>query len=186
MTDDSPTIKKCFEKPSVVSYKRHKNIRDLLVRAKVPPKRGAKRTTNGFRGCGEVCKLCSFSPPGVTKQHICKHTRKSYEINSPLNCKTNGVVYRITCNKCPDFVYIGETGRPLKQRFSEHQRDATNKDTTKPCGKHFSLPGHSEINMCAIAIEQVLPKQDTLLRKRRENLWINLYQSVDFGANSRS
>ena len=40
--------------------------------------------------------------------------------------------------------------------------------------------------MCAIAIDQVLPKDDPLLRKRRENFWINSYQSVDFGANSRS
>ena len=41
------------------------------------------------------------------------------------------------------YIYIGETGRPLKQWFSEHYRDAANKDWTKPCGKHFSLPGHS-------------------------------------------
>ena len=138
-----------------------------------------KEVQGGFRECGQVCKLCTLSPPGVTKQHTCKHTGKSYKINSPLNCKTSGVAYRITCNKCPDFVYIVETGRHLKQRFSKHQPDAANKDITKPCGKYFSLPGHSEINMCAIAIEQVLPKQDTLLGKRRESLWINLYQSVE-------
>ena len=103
-----------------------------------------------------------------------------------MNCKTSGVVYRITCKKCPEFVYIGETGRPLKQRFSEHQRDAANKDITKPSGKHFSLPGHSETDMCIIGIEQVLPKEDALLRKTRESYWINLYQSIDFGGNSRS
>ena len=103
-----------------------------------------------------------------------------------LPCKTNGVIYCITCNKCPKFVYIGETRRPMKQRFSEHHRDATHKDETKPCGKHFSLPGHSELNVFVIAIEQTLPKDDTLLRKRRENHWINLYQSVDFGENLRS
>ena len=96
------------------------------------------------------------------------------------------MIYRIICNKCQKFVYIGETGRPLKQRLSEHYRDAEKKDQTKPCGKHFSLPGHSELNMSAIGIEQVLPKEDTLLRNTRETYWINLYQSVDFGANIRS
>ena len=90
------------------------------------------------------------------------------------------------CNKCPDFVYIGETSRPLKQRFSEHFGDASRKDENKPCGKHFVLPGHSETNMYAIGIEQVLPKDDTLLRKNRESYWINLYQSICFGANLRS
>ena len=179
-------MKRCFDKPSVVAYKRHKNIRDMLVRAKLPPNRGLRRTINGYKNCGELCKLCAFSPHGVTRKHTCKITGESYDINSPINCKTSGVIYRIRCNKCPNFIYIGETGRPLKQRFSEHYRDAANKDRTKPCGKHFSLPGHSEVNMSAIGIENVLPKEDNLLRKKRENHWINLYQSVIFGANSRS
>ena len=103
-----------------------------------------------------------------------------------MNCKTTGVIYRISCNKCPNFTYIGETGRSLRQRFSEHCRDAINKDQTKPCGLHFSLPGHTETNMFIIAIEKVLPKEDTLLRKTRERHWINLYRSVEYGANSRS
>ena len=186
MTEESPSMKRCFNKPSVVSYKRHKNIRDMLVRAKLPPKRGPRRVINGFKSCGELCRLCAFTPRGTTKRHTCQHTGQTFEINSPINCKTFGVIYRITCNKCPHFVYIGETGRPLKQRFSEHYRDASQKDETKPCGKHFGLPGHSEANMSAIAIEQVLPKDHPLLRKRREIFWINSYQSVDFGANSRS
>ena len=143
------------------------------------------RTLNGFKSCGEVCKLCAFSPNGVTKKHVCRYSGKTYEINAPINCKTSGVIYKITCNKCPDFVYIGETGRPVKTRFSEHHRDAMNKDISKPCGKHFNLPGHSHLNMSLIAFEHVLPKEDTLLRKRRETYWINLYQSVEHGANSR-
>ena len=186
MIDDSPTLRRCFDKPSVISYKRHKNLRDMLVRAKLPPKRGPRRTINGYKGCGELCKLCAFSPSGTTLKHKCIHTGKSFNINSSINCKTQGVMYRITCNKCTTFVCICETGRPLKQRFSEHYRDAANKDDSKPCGKHFSLPGHSELNMQAIGIEKVLPKDDILLRKRRENYWINLYQSVNYGANTRS
>ena len=127
-----------------------------------------------------------LKPYGITKSHTCNHTKISYNINSPINCKTSGVVYRITCKKCLNFVYIGETGRPLKQRFYEHRRDAKNKDVNKPCGEHFSRPGHSEADMIVIAIEEVLPKQDILLRKRRESFWINKYQSVEHGANLRS
>ena len=186
MTEESPLMKKCFDKPPVIAYKRDKNLRDMLVRAKLPPKRGKRRTINGFKKCGELCKLCPFSPINTTRNHTCNHTGISYEINSPMNCKSQGVIYRITCNKCPQFVYIGETGRPLKQRFSEHFRDAEKKDETKPCGKHSSLPGHSVTNMCTIAIESVLPKDDILLRKIKENYWINLYHAVEYGANLRS
>ena len=32
---------------------------------------------------------------------------------------------------CPDFVYIGETGRTVKQWFTEHHGDTTPKDETK-------------------------------------------------------
>ena len=186
MTDESQIMKSCFHQPPVIAYRRNKNLRDILVRAKLPPKRVPRRTINGFKGCGELCKLCSFSPSGTTQHHICNKNGNKYEINSPMTCKTNGVIYKITCKKCPDFVYIGETGRPIKQRFMEHYRDARNKDVSKPCGKHFSQRGHSEIHMSVLAIEQVLPKDDTLLRKRREMYWINLYQSVISGGNTRS
>ena len=186
MTDESPALKKCFDKPSMICYKRHQNLRDMLVRAKLPKKHSSRRVIKGFKSCGELCKMCSFTPHGVTKRHTCVQTSKSYDINSSLNCKTSGVIYRITCNKCPKFVYIGETGRPVKQRFYEHHRDVIQKDTSKPAGNHFNTKGHSEANMCIIVLEGVLPKNDTLLRKRRENYWINLYQYVEFGANFRS
>ena len=57
-------------------------------------------------------------------------------------CKTEGVISN-NCDKRPDFVYIGETGRTTTQRFSEQRGDATQIDEIKPCAKHFSLPGHS-------------------------------------------
>ena len=185
MTDESPRLKRCFQKPSVVAYKRPKNLRDMLIRAKIPQKKSSRKI-DGFRNCGELCSMCPFSPSDTTKNHTCNQTKTTYKINSPINCKTSGVVYRITCKKCPKFVYIGETGRPIRKRFYEHHRDVQIKDLKKPCGEHFNKPGHSESDMVIVVIEQVLPKQDTLLRKRRETFWINQYQSVDYGANLRS
>ena len=185
MTDDFPEMKSCFPKPSLVAYKRHKNLRDLLIRAKLPPKRGPSRKSNGFKNCGELCNMCPYTPRNSTKNHKSKHTNETYEINSSISCKTSGVIYKIFCNKCPNFTYIGETSRPLKKRFYEHNHDATKKDANKPCGSHFSLPGHSICNMSIIGIEQVFPKEDTLLRKRREHFWIKTYNSVIAGANTR-
>ena len=124
-------MKRCFEKPSVVASKRSKNLREILIRAKVSQRKTQKRIVNGFRGCGELCHMCPFTPDGTTKVHKCSLTNSTYDINSPMNCKKNGVVYRITCKKCPNFVYIGETGRTIKQRFYEHHRDARNKDMKK-------------------------------------------------------
>ena len=36
--------------------------------------------------------------------------------------KTSGVVYKVPCKDC-DAVYIGETGRPLSNRISEHRKE---------------------------------------------------------------
>ena len=149
MIKEAPSMKKCFPNPSVVAYKHHKNRRDILIRAKLPPKRDQGRI-DGFKNCGELCNLCTLSPHGTSKNHTCKHTKGSFKINSPMTCKTTGVIYRITCNKCPNFVYIGETGRSMRERFIEHHKDAYKKDINKPCRLHFSLPGHSEINMRGI------------------------------------
>ena len=186
MIDDSPEMKNCFSKSSIVSYKRHKNLRDMLIRAKLPPIRGPQRKSNSFKNCGELCKMCAYSPRNITTIHRSAYTKQTYEINSQINCKSHGVIYKISCKKCTKFTYIGETGRPLKTRFYEHLNDATKNDQNKPCGKHFSLAGHSISDMCMIGIEQVFPKKDTLLRKRMEQFWIKTYNSVNSGANTRS
>ncbi|XP_072037085.1 uncharacterized protein [Amphiura filiformis] len=41
-----------------------------------------------------------------------------------------GAIYSIPCGSC-DQVYIGETGKPLKKRTSEHQRDTNSGNTQK-------------------------------------------------------
>ena len=182
MVEESPRLQRCFKKPSRVAYKRSKNLRDILIRAKLPPKK-TQRRIDGFKPCGGMCNMCPFA--SHTKFHTCNQTKRTYKINSPISCKTCGVVYKITCNKCSKFVYIGETSRPAKRRFYEHHRDAEKHDLKKPCGPHFNGPGHSPSDMNIVAIERVFPNHDHYLRRRRETYWINRYQSVDYGANTR-
>ena len=185
LTDDYPEMKNCFPKPSTIAYKRHKNIKDLLIRAKLPPKRGPTRKINGFRNCGELCKMCTYTSRTTIRTHTSKYTKKTYDINSPINCKTCGVIYKISCDKCPNFSYNGETSREFRGRANEHYNDAESKNKAKPCGLHFSLPGHTENNMSIIGIESVFPKNCTLLRRRRERFWIKTYNSVHSGANTK-
>ena len=52
---------------------------------------------------------------------------------------------------------------------------------------HFAT-GHGknpETYLTITAKERAFPLKDDLLRKRRESHWINVYDSVKFGANTR-
>ena len=52
-------------------------------------------------------------------------------------------------------------------------------------GEHFNKQGHSSNDMLPTVIEQVFPFNNHL-RQRREKLWINKYEAVQFGANKKS
>ena len=55
----------------------------------------------------------------------------------------NGVVYSIPCVECSS-VYIGQTGRSLKQRISEHRRALKNGDIqTSALAEHVFKTGHA-------------------------------------------
>ena len=95
------------------------------------------------------------------------------------------MIYRVTCKKHPEFVYIGETQRQFFKRAGEHRGYVNRNETNQPTGHHFNLTGHQTSDMTCIVIEQVLPANDPFLRKRREKWWINKYQAVEHGANTQ-
>ena len=140
---------------------------------------------NGFHLCQRLCQLCSFADP--TAKHSCKKTNETWDITSMVNCVTENVIYKIGCkvHNCK-FEYIGETKRRFCDRFAEHKGYVTNKKLDHPTGEHFNTRGHSITDMAPVIIEQVLPKENVHLRKRREKHWINKYQAADNGANKRS
>ena len=186
MCDDSPKLKRCFPKPPVVAYKRHKNLRDLLIRSKVQSRRSSNRIIGGFKICRRMCKLCTYLPTNSIKHHKCYKTGISYDINTPVNCTTTNVIYKISCKRCPEWVYIGETSQRFCDRFTAHRGYVNRKEVDKPTGLHFNIKGHNIMDMSPMIIEEVRPKNNPNLRLIRESWWITQYQSVEFGANTQS
>ena len=127
--------------------------------------------------------MCSLAEN--TSSHTDKRTGQSWKIHSELSCQSSDVVYKIGCRKCSNFTYIGETGKKFLTRVTQHKGYVTRKDLSQPTGAHFNSRGHSLAYMMPIANEQILPKGNTLLRRRREKLWIRRYQAVEHGANSK-
>ena len=180
MIKESPRLSRIFPKPSVIEYKRSPNLKDLLVKAKVTTKRRSNRKVNGYFRCGcgffNMCKTCSLIPENGIKTHHCHKTGKSYQINSPVSCLSENVIYKIACKKCRDWAHIGQTKRRFCDRFNNHRSYVSEKKFDQICGEHFNRKGHTQADMLPIILEQVYPKNDAFLRLRREKFWINTYE----------
>lgn len=178
--------------PPMISFTRTKNVRDILVRAKVPSnqRRGRPRPV-GFKKCGKRgnCTLCVHSEPGVTTSYTCPVTNQSVDITAPITCTDQGV-YLLTCSKdsgkCRQVVptYVGECGdgesSSFTHRYASHLGSAIQpcqEDTAKPVGRHFREAGHDPHNhLVMIPIEKVVDS-DPFIRKARETFYIKKFST---------
>ena len=180
-----PYLKKVFPSPPMVAYRRPKNLRNFLIKAKIPPNppQREKRCPPGMKKCnGNLCETCPFVLETRTFQG--PFNNKKVDINSPLNCSSSNVVYCLKCDKnnCRQ-IYIGQTQRTLKERFSEH-KTSVRTHTKNSIGEHFNLPGHSVTNMKILALEKV-KQQGTQIIEKRESFWINQLEAEFKGLNRK-
>ena len=63
------------------------------------------------------------------------------EAEGPQKHVDKGVVYQIPCAQC-DEVYVGETGRPLKTRITEHKRAVSTGDVRNANAVHCMKTNH--------------------------------------------
>ena len=79
-----------------------------------------------------------------------------------------GVVYQIPCTQCNE-VYIGETGRPLKTRISEHKRAVGMGDVRNANAVHWMGTGHSMDWGAAAVVDRASRWRE---RKVKESVYI--------------
>ena len=176
-----PNLKEIFDKPFLIAYRRPKNIRQYLIRAKVPPPiTRSRRALPGMKKCGK-CVTCPYVRPGKTIKATA--TNFAVEIKTAVDCNTKNVIYNIECLKsgCRQ-QYIGETKKSLKERFNQHRGYVNNKKLEKATGMHFNMPGHSISDMQVTIVEKVHNK-DEFFRKRRESLFIQKFNTKHRGIN---
>ena len=104
------------------------------------------------------------------------------------------MIYHLDCKKgCKEFEegYQGESKRQLRSRINEHRagirKAYKEKDFSHKIYGHF-VKGHGknpEAYLQVTGIERVLPRGNDQLRKVRESYWINEYDSIAYGANTR-
>ena len=181
MTKD-PYLKQVFGEPPLIAYRRPKNIKDLVIRAKVPPKNPTrpKRKIPGMAKC-KGCPTC----PYIKQGKMVKATATNFKIDivDQVNCQTENIVYCIECQKC-SVQYIGETQRSLQDRIAEHRGYIVNQHRAKATGEHFNLPGHQLSDMRVTVLEKI--RNNTIYRKQREQMWIQNFNTKYKGLNKKS
>ena len=196
---EDPTMKKCFPNPPMVCYQRVENIREMLVKAKLPVNHARKSSRiqdkpRGFKPCGEPrCPVCDQlrEKKKIVTSITCSATGEEIDIKDRLTCSSTNVIYCITCRRggrtCPNNPqYIGETKKSLRERFRGHRGtiiQSSQENTSAPVGAHFRGSGHSICDLEIVPIEKV--RQENLTRKVRESLFIRRFDTVNCGLNIR-
>ena len=101
-----------------------------------------------------------------------------------MDCNSKNYVYCIFCNKQGrKQIYVGQSQRELKTRFSEHKTSVQTR-TNKVVGQHLNGPGHSLNNLEVAAIEKVFEKGKNITEKR-ESMWIENLEVEFRGINQQ-
>ena len=144
-----------------------------------------------IRKCLDVnCVTCPYVSPG--KEVKSTATGETFDINSPVSCDTENIIYCITCKRCQQ-QYVGQSGKGLGVRFAQHRGYVNNYfkhqeagKATQPTGEHFNSAGHQGvIDMDLKIIEKVFSKSEAV-RRERESFYIKKFQVVSKGINRKS
>ncbi|CAJ0953503.1 unnamed protein product [Ranitomeya imitator] len=132
-----------FQQPPLFSFRRNRNLRDELVASDVGSARRDLQTTLSRPSLGNFpclgCACCNNMLKGAYFYH--PHTGKKYEIRKRYTCKSNFVVYVLSC-PC-GLYYVGETTMEIKARISKHKSTIRTNRIELPVPKHFHEFGHS-------------------------------------------
>ena len=175
-------FKRKFPKPPIVAFKRQKNIRSFLIRAKVfPQQQRQRRFIRGMFPCMKNCINCPF----IKSDKKIRGPNFTWNINGHFTCETNNIVYMIECKKdtCKQR-YIGQSGQKFASRIAQHRGYIQNRKFNQPTGYHFNQPGHSVSDMSVTILEKV-KYRDELYRREREKYLINKFDTYKNGMNKQ-
>ena len=136
MTDQD--TKDIFKLLPITSYKRERNLCNHLVRASEPQSLIFSDAST-FSCKRRRCNTCKFVT-NCSAIHI-KGPKGSFNVTETSTCISRNIVHGIICRRC-NIIYIGETGRRLAERITEHIRSIRNNFSGFPVAQHFNPPSH--------------------------------------------
>lgn len=175
----SDRMKKAFQEPPIVAFRRDCNLQDILVHKK--HNRQFFRKENICAPCdAERCALCPYMIKASTFQDPVGNT---YKVRNNITCKSTNVVYAVFCRKCDAYVYVGETGDTLYQR---HLLNLSRMRTrySDPVADHFNSNGHDASDFRVMGLEKLNGTTD--YRRTMERLWKSKLRTYrPYGLNTK-
>ena len=162
MVKVDPHLAEIFPLPPLVAYRRPSNLKDKLVRSKIPQEVSRqKRNLPGMKKCGKSCATC----PYVSQVNSVKSSSSNFthDIETAVTCSTCNIIYCITCLHCK-VQYIGEYGKSLATW--QHKGYVWNKMPDQATGEKIE-------------------STDEAFRKEREKMYITAFNTGYRGLNKK-
>ena len=109
MLTNSEEHRKVFPEPPLIAFRRCKNLKDILVRARLNSEGngGGGTDKKGCSRCGKSrCQVCNVMS---NSEHFHSNIdSREYRINYSFNCDSSNVVYLLECTVC-GVQYVGST-----------------------------------------------------------------------------
>lgn len=140
----------------ISAYRRNRNLKDLLVRAKLPSLVRDKPQLLDV----QFCHL----------KFIKNRKEKTiFKISQEFNTRSTNCIYVLFCTKC-GIQYVGETQNTLSVRMYQHRYNIRNKRHVEtPLVAHFLIHGLESVRMAGL---QKNTNWTNLERKKIEQIWI--------------
>ena len=155
----------------ISAYRRNKNLKDVLVRAKLPSLQTQQRRQLLD---ADFCNL----------QFIRNSKEKTIiKISQGFSPRSANCIYLIFCAKC-GIKYVGETKNSLSTRMYQHRYNIRHRrEVETPLVKHFLIHGLNSVRMAGL---QKHINWTDFERKKFERHWIYLLGTREpFGLNMR-
>ena len=202
MLETDPKLRAIANKRIIYSTTRAENMKDRLVHSRLeysPPEKPERKPIKEHKICdNSKCQYC----PMLDKSGkiVSTTTGKPNIVPQLYTCKSNNLVYLITCTLC-GAQYVGQTQHTIARRFQDHRlqiRHALNwskaPESYKEKGKtnvshHFSQGHHNLSHVKVNVLEFIKAKPDSdlalQLRLASETHWMYKLRTLSpFGINA--
>lgn len=136
-------------------WKPPKKIKDYLVSSHLKERGAATANNHGIVSpCNNRrCKTCVMLSTDTTITS--QTTGISYKISARgTACTSTNIIYGLRFQDCP-FIYIGESGRSLRERMTEHRSDVRHESKEKVVSYHCSEHNHKEEDLTVSILKKM-------------------------------